>query len=117
MDDLLDDDIAHELAEPMKLFVSTADLPVSGLSGDVAEVERFEVAAGPITSVLRLICESPPLTPAAAVIVEGAVRIWGDFFSGDWRISHLVDGQGWPDCGNRVSHPHEEGISGKCPDS
>ncbi|WP_132384378.1 hypothetical protein [Paraburkholderia sp. BL9I2N2] len=88
MDDLLDDDIARELAERMKLFVFATDLPVSRLSRDMAEVERFETTAG-------------PLTPAAAAIVDGAVRIRGrPSFLGGWRISRLGDGQGRPDCSN-----------------
>jgi hypothetical protein len=81
LEDLIDDERAHELAERVRLFVYAWNRPIARLARDVAGVAYFETMESPLSPQLRLTCAAPPLTPPAAAIVDATVRIWGNRLS------------------------------------
>jgi hypothetical protein len=74
---LPDDEFAALLAIRIRTFIYAWNGPISRLSRDVPDIERFLVAKGPLTPQLRLACEWPQLTPASAALIDVAVGVWG----------------------------------------
>ncbi|CAB3763164.1 hypothetical protein LMG29542_04517 [Paraburkholderia humisilvae] len=76
------------IAERAKLYIYAAPGPIRRLERDVKDIGRFEGPGG-LTSCLRLVVASPPLSPASAGVLDAAIGVCGERLFSDPYIMLL----------------------------